>query len=72
MDGYVKWYDGLDFIIKLIFAIIPITSWINAVVYRIAKGHIISGIIAIFLGFIFWIIDLISVIVNGKPQWLLF
>lgn len=72
MEGYVKWYDGLDFIVKLIFAIIPITAWINGIVYRIAKEKYISGILCIPFGFIFWIIDLVSVIVNKQPEWLLF
>jgi len=72
MEGYVKWYDGLDFIVKLIFAIIPITAWINGIIYRIAKGKIISGILCIPFGFVFWVVDLISIILNKQIEWVLF
>jgi hypothetical protein len=67
MKGYVKAYNGLEWIVKLIIAIIPFTGWINAILYRVAKGHIIAGILAIPFGEIFWIIDLITVIFSGKP-----
>ena len=72
MKEYVSWYEKQDAIVKLIFAIIPVTSWVNAILYRLGKGHMLSGILAIFFGFIFWIIDLVSVLLNGKPVWLLF
>lgn len=68
MKSYVKGYNGLPWLVKLIFAIIPISAWFNAVVYRLAKGHLIAGILCIFFGFnIVWIVDLISVILYGKP-----
>lgn len=67
MKGYVKSYNKLSYIVKLILAIIPITGWINSVLYRIAKGNIIVGVIAIFIP-IFYILDLITVIFTGKPQ----
>ena len=68
MKGYLKFYKDLPWILRLIFAIIPITAWINAVCYRLAKGHIIAGVLCIFFGFnIVWVIDLISVILCGKP-----
>lgn len=67
MKEYVKFYEGLAWLLKLILAIIPITAWVNGVLYRIGRGHLVSGIICIFLGFIFWIIDLVSVILFGKP-----
>lgn len=72
MKEYVAWYEKQDAIVKLIFAIIPITSWINAFMYRFGKGCIASGILAIIFSFVFWIVDLISVLLNGKPVWLLF
>lgn len=67
MGEYVKTYDGLQWIVKLILAIIPITGWLNAILYRLAKGHLIAGVLCIFFGWIFWVIDLITVILNGKP-----
>lgn len=70
MKGYVKFIEGLPFIVKLIFAL-PILDGILYGIYRIAKGSVILGIIWIFVGAaILWIIDLISVIVNGKVKWL--
>lgn len=67
MKGYIKFYEGLAWIFRLIFAIIPITGWVNAVLYRIGKDNLVSGIIAIFLGPLFWLVDLVSVILFGKP-----
>lgn len=67
MGEYVKTYDGLQWIVKLILAIIPITGWLNAILYRLAKGHLIAGVLCIFFGWIFWVIDLITVILSGKP-----
>jgi len=70
MKDYIKFIEGLPFIVKLIFAL-PILDGILYGIYRIAKGSIILGIIWIFVGAaILWIIDLISVIVNGKVKWL--
>lgn len=65
--NYVKTYNKLNYIIKLILAIIPVTAWINAILYRITGGHVIAGILAIPFGFIFWILDLITVVLSGKP-----
>lgn len=60
-----KDYFGLDYVVSLILAIIPITSWICGIVTRFKEGKILAGIIRIFLGFsILWIIDLIYMIVN--------
>ncbi len=58
-------YFGLDPLVSLILAIIPITAWICGIITRISEGKIIAGIIRIFLGgWILWVIDLICMIVN--------
>ncbi len=67
MKGYVKTYKGLPWIVRLILAIIPVTGWINAILYRLATGHIIAAILCIPFGFIGWLLDLITVILSGKP-----
>lgn len=67
MKSYVKGYNGLPWLVKLILAIIPVTGWINAVIYRLAKEHLIAGILCIPFGWLAWVIDLISVILYGKP-----
>lgn len=69
MKDYIKLIDGLPFILKLILAL-PVLDGIAYGIYRIAKGRLILGIIWIFVGMaIFWIIDLYSVIKNGKVKY---
>ena len=43
-----KDYFGLDYIVSLILAIIPITSWICGIITRIQEGKIVAGLIRIF------------------------
>lgn len=58
-------YFGLSWIVSLILAIIPITSWICGIITRIQDGKIVAAIIRIFFGFnIIWICDIIFMIVN--------
>lgn len=55
-------YFGLGWVVSLILAIIPITSWILGIVVRFRRGNILGGILNIPFGFIFWIIDLVTMI----------
>ncbi|MBR6072362.1 MAG: hypothetical protein IKP77_06015 [Acholeplasmatales bacterium] len=58
-------YFGLDPLVSLILAIIPITAWVCGIITRIQEGKIIAAIIRIFLGgWIVWILDLIFMITN--------
>lgn len=58
-------YFGLSWIVSLILAIIPITSWVCGIITRIQDGKIVAAIIRIFFGFnIIWICDIICMIVN--------
>ena len=60
-------YFGLDYIVSLILAIIPITAWVCGVITRIQEGKIVAAIIRIFLGgWILWILDLIFMILSKK------
>ena len=60
-----KDYFGLDWIVSLILAIIPVTSWICGIITRIQEGKIVAGLIRIFFGFnIIWILDLIFMLMN--------
>ena len=62
-----KDYFGLDYIISLILAIIPVTSWICGAITRFTEGKIVAGIIRLIFGFtIVWILDLIFMIVNRQ------
>lgn len=59
-----KAYFGLSYIISLILAIIPFTSWILGIATRFSRGNILGGILNIPFGFIFWIIDLVTMITS--------
>lgn len=58
-------YFGLSYIVSIILAIIPVTSWICGILTRFQDGKIVAGIIRIFFGFnIIWLVDLILMIVS--------
>lgn len=60
---YSKDYFGLSWIVSLILAIIPVTSWICGVVARFQDGKIVAGILRLVLGWnIIWILDLVFMI----------
>ncbi len=58
-------YFGLGYLVSIILAIIPVTSWVCGIITRIQEGKIVAAIIRILLGFnIIWILDLIFMIVG--------
>lgn len=59
-----KRYFGLDWIVCVILAIIPITSIICGIITRVQRGHIFSAIFNFFIFPLFWLIDLITMIVK--------
>ena len=62
-----KDYFGLDYIISLILAIIPVTAWICGFVTRFQEGKIVAGVLRVIFGFwIIWLLDLIFMIVNRQ------
>jgi len=70
MQSYVKFLDGLPLILKIVLAF-PGLDGIFYGIYRIAKGHLLVGIIWIFIGAtIGWIIDIITLVLNGKVTFL--
>lgn len=55
-----KDYFGLSYIVSLILAIIPVTSWICGAITRFSEGKIVAGILRLLLGWgIIWLLDLI-------------
>ncbi|BCR36772.1 hypothetical protein [Mariniplasma anaerobium] len=74
MNDLVKAFDDLPWILKLILAL-PGIDGIAWGIYRIAKGItkndltlIIVGILWIAFGFvIFWVIDLVTILLYKKP-----
>ncbi len=63
--GYLN--AGLGWLINLILAIIPVTSWILGGITRISRGHWIMGILQLLLigEIIFYFVDLVTVILSG-------
>ena len=62
-------YFGLGYIVSLILAIIPVTSWILGAVTRFSEGKIVAGLLRLIFGFnIVWLVDLVMMIVK-KSIW---
>jgi uncharacterized membrane protein len=60
-------YFGLDYLVSLILAIIPITSFICGVITRIKEGKYVAGILRILLGWnIIWILDIVFMLLNKQ------
>lgn len=58
-------YFGLSWIVSLILAIIPVTSWICGAITRFSEGKIVAGILRLVLGWgIIWLCDLVLMIVS--------
>ena len=56
-------YFGLSYVVSVILAIIPFTSWVCGFVTRFMEGKIVAGLIRLIFGFtIVWILDLIFMI----------
>lgn len=60
-------YFGLGYVVSLILAIIPVTSWICGVVTRFQEGKYVAGIIRLLFGFtIVWILDIVFMAVQKQ------
>lgn len=60
-------YFGLGYLISVILAIIPVTSWICGAITRLQEGNVVAFLIRIIFGFnIVWILDLIFMALNKK------
>ncbi len=57
---------GFSRIVNIILAIIPITSIILGIVKRATTGHIIGAVLNFFLAPLFWVVDLITVVLSNK------
>ncbi len=44
-------YFGLGYIVSLILAIIPVTSWILGAITRFSEGKIVAGLLRLVFGF---------------------
>ena len=62
-----KDYFGLSWIVSLILAIIPFTSWICGAITRLQEGKIVSFLLRLLLGWgIIWLLDLVFMILQHK------
>lgn len=62
-----KDYFGFGWVVSLILAIIPVTSWICGAIVRFKEGKIVAGLIRIVFGFtIVWVLDLIYMITQKR------
>lgn len=62
-----KDYFGMGYLVSVILAIIPVTSWILGVATRFQEGKVIAGLLRLFLGWnIIYVLDLICMIFSKK------
>ena len=60
-------YFGFEWIVSLILAIIPVTSWICGAITRFQEGKYVAALIRLIFGFtIVWVLDLVFMILNKK------
>lgn len=59
-----KRYFGLSWIVCLILAIFPLTSVVCGIITRVQRGHIIGAILNFLVCPLFWIIDLVTMILS--------
>lgn len=62
-----KDYFGLSYLVSVILAIIPITSFICGFITRLMDGKIVAALLRLILGWnIIWILDLIFMILKKQ------
>lgn len=58
-------YFGLSYLVSVILAIIPVTSWLCGAITRLQEGKIVAFIIRLIGGFtVVWVLDLICMILS--------
>ena len=58
-------YFGLSWVVSLILAIIPVTSWLCGAITRLQEGKIVAFIVRLVFGFnIIWLLDLVFMILK--------
>ena len=58
-------YFGLSYIVSVILAIIPVTSWVCGFVTRFMEGKIVAGLIRLIFGWnIIWILDIVFMVLS--------
>lgn len=58
-------YFGLSYIVSVILAIIPVTSWVCGFITRFMEGKIVAGLIRLIFGWnIIWILDIVFMVLS--------
>lgn len=58
-------YFGLSWIVSLILAIIPFTSWICGALTRFQEGKFVAAIVRLVFGFtIVWVLDIVCMLLG--------
>ena len=63
---YSNKFNSLPRWAKILIEAIPVSGWFNAIFYRLSKDNFTCGVLCIVLGPIFWIIDLVTMIIYDK------
>ena len=63
-------YLGLEWIVSVILAIIPITNLVLGIITRVQRNNLVGLILNIVLAPVFYVIDLVTMIVS-KRIWVL-
>jgi len=67
MSSYSCDYFGMNRLISLILAIVPITSFILGFVARLQEGKIVAAILRLVLGWnIIWFLDILCILFTGR------
>lgn len=62
-----KDYFGLGWLVSVILAIIPFTSWLCGFLTRLQEKHYLAAFLRLFLGWnIIWLLDLLLIVFQGK------
>jgi len=65
-----KAYLKQSFIISLLLAIFPLTNIILGILFRLGKKHLLLAVLNLLLAPIFYIVDLVSVLLNNNLKYL--
>ena len=62
-----KDYFGLEYVVRLLLAIIPVTSLVCGVVTRFKEGKYLAGVLRILLGWnVIYVLDLVFMIAKKE------
>jgi hypothetical protein len=65
-----KAYLKQTHIVSLVLAIIPITSIVLGILYRLQKGNLLLAVLNLLVFPVFYVVDLVSVILNNDLKYL--